>query len=187
MRATDLVLNLISIFDESKIPYMLVGSYSSNFYGRDRATNDADFVVVIESSQLAEIARKLGSDFKIDPQMSFETISMTTRYIVNHPATAFKIEVFLLSDDAHDQARFSRRIQVNFEGRGTYLPTPEDVVITKLRWSKAGKRSKDVLDIAQVLAVQFGKLDLPYIRGWCDQHDTRELFETLLAESARLQ
>jgi hypothetical protein len=39
------------VLDEVQVPYMLVGSFSSNLYGRERGTKDADFVVTIESSQ----------------------------------------------------------------------------------------------------------------------------------------
>ena len=186
MNSTDLVLRLIAAFDEVGVDYMLVGSFSSNVYGRERGTNDADFVVIIDPKQLTEIATRLGSDFQVESQMSFETVTMTTRHLLHHPATAFKIELFLLSADAHDQARFKRRQLIDVEGHATWLPTPEDVVITKLRWSKGGRRSKDVTDVAQVLAVQYGKLDLTYIRAWCDQHGTRELLEQLLLEAERV-
>ena len=69
---------------------------------------------------------------------------------------------------------------IDFEGRPVWLPTAEDVVVTKLRWSKGGKRAKDLEDVKNVLAVQRGKLDLNYIRQWCDQHGTRQLLEQLL-------
>lgn len=75
---------------------------------------------------------------------------------------------------------------MDFEGHPTWLPAPEDVVITKLRWSKGGRRSKDVTDVAQVLAVQYNRLDLTYIRKWCDTHDTRDLFERLLNEAEQV-
>ena len=61
--------------------------------------------------------------------------------------------------------------------------TAEDVVVTKLRWSRQGRRQKDVDDVRNVLAVQSGKLDLDYIRQWADQHGTRPLLEQLLSES----
>lgn len=94
MNSTDLVLRLIAVFNKVGVSYMLVGSYSSNVYGRERATNDADFVVVIEPTQVTEISRLLGEDFRVDSQMSFETVTMTTRYILHHPATAFKMSCF---------------------------------------------------------------------------------------------
>lgn len=56
-------------------------------------------------------------------------------------------------------------------------------MVTKLRWSLRGQRDKDVDDVRNVLALQAGKLDLAYIRSWCDQHGTRSLFEQLFAQS----
>lgn len=65
-----------------------------------------------------------------------------------------------------------------------FVPAPEDVVVTKLRWSKGGARQKDMEDVRNVLAVtRPSMLDLAYIRHWCDQHGTRDLFEKLLAEA----
>ena len=183
MNATDLVLQFIRELDRVGVAYMLVGSYSSNRYGRPRSTMDADFVAIIDTEQLTKIAAGLGSDFTVDQQMSFETVTMTTRHLIRHPATAFKIELFLLSDDAHDRERFKRRVLLDFEGVPTWMPTPEDVVITKLRWSKGGKRAKDLDDVAKVLAVRGENLDHSYIRHWCDLHGTRDLFDQLLEES----
>ncbi len=181
MSATDLVLYLLGIFDQLAIPYMLVGSYSSNYYGRPRSTQDADFVLLLSEDQLGALRGALGPDFQFDPQISFETITMTTRYLIHHPATAFKIELFLLTNDPHDQSRFARRQQVNFEGHPTWLPTAEDVIIQKLRWSRSGKRAKDISDAADVIRLQKSKLDLAYIRHWTAQHQTADLFEGLLS------
>lgn len=180
MTSTDIVLHFIKAFDQLSIPYMVVGSYSSNVYGRPRLTHDADFVLQLSGNPIPALAKVLGSDFRIDPQMSFESVTGTMRYIASHTGSAFKVEMFLLTGDPHDAARFQRRQLVDFEGKSVWLPTPEDVVITKLRWSKGGNRSKDVEDVRQVLSVQSKQLDLPYIRQWCDQHGTRDLFERLL-------
>ena len=186
IQSTELVLRLIDAFDKIGVSYMLVGSYSSNYYGRPRSTKDADFVVQIDNNQFTAVAAAIGSDFSVDPQMSFESVTMTMRYIIDHPSTAFKIELFLLSSDPHDQARFQRRTKVEFEDRFAWLPAVEDVIITKLRWSKGGKRAKDVEDVNKVLAVRSAQLDLPYIRNWADQHGTRELFERLLTAASAL-
>lgn len=183
MNSTDLVLQLIDALDRAAVPHMLVGSYSSNYYGRPRSTKDADFVLEISNEQLLRVASELGGDFQVDRQMSFETITFTSRYIIHHPLSAFKIELFLLSSDAHDQARFARRRQVEFEGRLAWLPSAEDVVITKLRWSKGGKRAKDVEDVNKILAVRGASLDHGYIRQWADVHGTRELFDGMLQQA----
>jgi hypothetical protein len=185
--STDIVLEFLRLFDQLAIPYMLVGSYSSNYYGRPRSTKDADFVLQIADEQLHRLRSSLPAHYHFDRQLSFETVTMTQRYIVTHPASAFKIELFLLTDDPHDRLRFERKQAMDFEGTTAWLPTAEDVIVQKLRWSKGGKRAKDVDDASKVLAVQTpANLDLPYIRHWTDQHKTRDLFEKLLAETPKI-
>lgn len=187
MTSVELVTRLIEAFERNAVPYMVVGSFSSNSYGRPRSTKDADFVIQLSSMSMTQAIAGLGPDVHLDPQMSFESITSTLRYKLFHPGIAFTVEVFLLSDDPHDRLRFERRVPRDLDnGKKAFLPTPEDVIITKLRWSKQGRRPKDVEDVSDVLAVQAGKLDLPYIRQWADQHGTRELFERLLTVVAGL-
>src|SRR5204863_6763602 len=147
MNAVDFVTRAIDAFQQLQIPYMAVGSFSSNVYGELRSTKDADFVVELTDQSVGALERALGSDFELDPQMSFETITATSRYRIRHRDSAFMIELFLLSDDPHDRARFARRVHGDIGGRKAYVPTAEDVIVTKLRWSRAGKRQKDTDDV----------------------------------------
>lgn len=182
MNSTDLVLQMIGLLDQLAIPYMLVGSFSSNYYGRPRSTNDADFVVAMQGDELEQLRHALGDGFRIDPQMAFETITMHTRHRIVHRASAFQIELFLLADDPYNRRRFARRRQVDFEGHPAWLPSPEDVIVQKLLWSKSSNRDQDATDAAQVIRVQKNAgLDLAYIRHWADQHGTRTAFEKMLA------
>jgi hypothetical protein len=140
---------------------MLAGSFSSNAHGIARSTKDAGLVIQVGDQSMRELASRLGPAFKADPQMSFETVTETMRYIIDVPTTRFRIELFLLSDDEHDQSRFARRQRVTldaFEGKA-WVAAPEDVIITKPRW----RRRKDYEDIANVIAVSGHKLDWPYI------------------------
>jgi hypothetical protein len=127
----------------------------------------------------------LGKGFSLNPQMSFETITATTRFELRHVRSGFKIELFLLSDDPHDIERFQRRRRDSVMGRVIWLPTPEDVIVTKLRWSQAGKRTKDVDDVRNVIAVQGERIDWEYVQRWCDVHGTRELLERIRLSLAR--
>jgi hypothetical protein len=54
------------------------------------------------------------------------------------------------------------------------LPTPEDVIVMKLRWAEHGQRAKDIEDVRNVIAVQGEHLDWDYVHFWCDQHGTRQ-------------
>lgn len=186
MSPNEIVLKVIDALDGCGIPFMVVGSFSSNVYGVERSTKDADLVLKLESQSISALIRALGPEFKFDAQMGFETVTMTSRYVANFVDPPFKIELFILSEDAHDQERFRRRRLEPIRGRPVPVASPEDVVVTKLRWSKNGRRRKDIEDVASVLAVQAGKLDMGYIRGWCEQHGTRELLEKTLASLPEL-
>jgi hypothetical protein len=117
----------------------------------------------------------LGEDFILDGQLTFETNTGTLRQVLRYKKKAFKVELFLLSQDAHDQSRFQRRRAVLLHERRIWLPSPEDVVITKLRWA----RGKDKDDVRDVMAVQRDKFDWPYIEQWCRQHGTLALLEEI--------
>jgi hypothetical protein len=158
---------------------MGVGSLSSNYDGIGRSTNDADFVVQAGPESVPQIARRLGAAFRLDPQLTFETTTLTSRHILEVVGSPFKIELFHLSDDAHDQERFRRRRGVMTLNRAVSLPTVEDVIVTKLRWIHQGQRSKDWEDVRNVIAVQGEQIDWGYVLPWCDRHGTRAVLEEI--------
>jgi hypothetical protein len=157
------------------IPYLLSGSFASNYYGIPRSTKDADFVLQMQIAAGTEFAKQLGTDFHLEPQLSFETNTGTFRQILHHKKKTFKVELFLLSPDPHDQSRFQRRRVLPLLQRRLWLPSPEDVIVTKLRWA----RGKDKDDARDVMAVQQDKLDWAYIAEWCQHHGTSTLLEEL--------
>jgi len=181
----DAVGLLLDVLNELSLDYMVVGSFSSNRYGVPRATKDADFVLRIMTSQRERLFSKLPAAFHIDPQVSFEMVTATWRQIIQIPEIPFTLELFELSGDAHDQSRFERRRRLTLLGRDAWLPTAEDVIIQKLRWSKGARRGKDLDDAVAVLGVQGKKpLDWPYIEHWCAMHDTLDLLAEAKAEAS---
>jgi hypothetical protein len=179
LNSQEATLAVIDALDGLGVPYMLVGSFSSNFYGIPRSTKDADFVVQLGGVPVAELMKRLGPDFQLDPQLSFESVTGTTRCQIRLVQSPFEIELFLLSDDPHDQERFRRRCRVPLSDREIFMPTAEDVLVTKLRWLHLTQRSKDRDDVRNILAVQGDGLDWAYIHHWCDQHGTRERLEEI--------
>lgn len=175
MTIDDVALRVADALDAADIPFMLVGGFSSNYHGIPRSTKDADFVVELAGPLSRDFARTLGPEFRAEPQLSFETNTGTQRQEFRVAGTLFKVEIFLLSGDAHDQERFRRRQAVMVDGHRVFFPTAEDVIIWKLRWA----RSKDREDVRAVMGVQGDRLDWRYIEGWCEQHGTRGLLEEI--------
>jgi predicted nucleotidyltransferase len=179
MTATERVIAIVATLKRLHIPYMITGSLASNLYGIIRSTADADIVIQARSEDINRIAASLREHYALDPQMSFESVTMTTRYVLESIDHEFKIELFLLSDDRHDRERFQRRVKAMMDDQEVDVPTPEDVIIGKLRWIHRVNRNKDKDDAMNVLAVQGDALDWDYIHKWCTEHGTMELLQEL--------
>ncbi len=89
----------------------------------------------------------------------------------------FVCELFVRSDDAHDQERFRRRQRVRVLDRLAFVASAEDMIVTKLRWADEAHRPKDREDIRNILAVRGPELDWPYLQRWSTEHGTAALLE----------
>lgn len=183
MTGNDGLLALIRVLNEVGTPYILVGSYSSNFYGIPRSTKDADLVCQFDSRSLAEIAKRLPEGLSFDQQSTFEMVTATRKEVILIEGSEFQIELFHLSQDEFDQARFQRREKITFgDNITTWMPRMEDVIVQKLRWAKGGARSKDFDDVVAILGVQ-ETVDFTYITEWCKKHGTIEILAKARAEA----
>ncbi len=177
MKIEQVALEVIDRLNRAGIAYALVGAFSSSYWGIPRATKDADFVVQLSGPEISRLWDIFQPDFVVSDQMTFETITGSRKLEIRHPEAAFIVELFMLSTDPHHQERFGRRKLVQVFGRDVWMPTPEDVIIQKIRWA----RTKDLDDAMNVLAVQGDALDFAYIRKWCESHVTLERLERLIA------
>lgn len=177
MTADQAVVAVLDALDAAGVPYMIVGSLASNFHGIPRSTRDADFVVELPTGSLDRFDAALPPGLTLDRQGSFETVTGTTRYLTELTGSPFVCELFVRSDDAHDQERFLRRQRVRVLDRVAFVATAEDMIVTKLRWADAAHRSKDFDDIRNIVAVRGPELDWAYVRRWSVEHGTTALLE----------
>jgi hypothetical protein len=177
--SNQLVISIIEALEAEDVPYMLAGSFASMVYGIPRSTKDVDFVIELEHASFDRLISRLDPLFELDPQQHLETLTWTRRHILVARSTPFKVELFLKSDDPHHQVQWQRKRHVfnPIIKHQVWMPTAEDVVIQKIRWS----RPQDRIDAENVILVQATLLDWPYIQHWCDLHGTRPLLDALSA------
>lgn len=148
-------------------------------------TKDADVVVNLPSSGWSKLPSLLPEGIEMEDLMGFEMVTATRRELLRVKDSLFQIELFRLSEDAHDQSRFQCRLrQPIFQDVDVSLPTAEDVIIQKLRWSRGAKRPKDFADAVAVMQVQGKSLDWPYIERWCAEHGTLDVLAEAKAEAS---
>lgn len=186
MNADEISRRVVEILNSHQIPYMLVGSLSTNFHSISRSTQDADIVI---PERLIETAHTIAGEFpdlRLDPQIGFESVTGTKKLML-HAADSggFIVELFDQANDGHDRERFQRRLRVDWLGITAWIATAEDAVVTKLRWAESQGRRKDVDDARTIIAMKGQTLDWPYIENWCDQHGSRQLLERIRGELRR--
>jgi hypothetical protein len=182
MNETDAAMAVVAVLEDLGAEYMISGSFASNLWGSPRQTQDMDIVIDIKSLDLNAFFERIGPDFEIDRQLRFEGVTATHRYVVEHRSTLFRAELFLLTDDPFDQARFARRVGIEFASRKVAFSTAEDTVIQKLRWLHLSGHYKHHDDVLGILRLQRSNLDWDYIRMWSDKLGMRRLLDEIAAE-----
>jgi len=181
MTLETLATTVIEAVETAGVEFMVVGAMAAGAYGVPRSTRDVDLLVAVNvEGGLASVMTRLDSIVTFDRQVVFDTLTWGRRHVGHSRSPPpFKVELFEMFDDPFVRSEFSRRQQVFVPvlGRATWLPTPEDVIVQKLRWG----RPKDLDDARDVLAVQgTDSLDMPYIEKWCAEHGTRQRLEAAL-------
>jgi hypothetical protein len=182
MSSDDISIRVVEILNEHRIPYMIVGSLATNYHSTIRSTKDADIVIQADLTGTARLIAKESQFLRLDPQLGFESVTATTRVMLRADEEEFVVELFQLSDDAHDRERFKRRKCVDWLDRPTWIATAEDSLITKLRWAQHARREKDIVDARNIIGVSGKAIDWPYVERWCDQHGSRPLLEKIRGE-----
>ena len=117
MTSEEISLRVVDVLNEHGISYMLVGSLSTNFHSVPRATKDADIVIQTSVGDAARVVASSCPELRLDPQFGFESVTGTEKLVLKAEPEGFIVELFSWSDDPHDQERFRRRQEVEWENR----------------------------------------------------------------------
>ena len=153
---------VVAFLDEHKIPYMVIGGLTMSIWGEGRATHDADFKVVIDTS-LDEFRKLILDRFPERPTNI--PAHKKSQYVLQIWAAPDVAADLLVSIFDYEKEAVRRAATTEIFGIPTRVCTAEDFIIHKV----IANREKDWLDVPQVLYRQRGKLDIKYIRHWLMQ------------------
>jgi hypothetical protein len=180
---------VIKAFEEIGIQYYLGGSIASSAFGIARTTLDADIIADLKPHQVKSLVARLGLSYYIDEQMILDAIKTKSSFNIIHLNTMFKIDVFLLKNDAYAKSAFQRRkkdtLDVESGALELYLASPEDIFLHKLYWFKIGGKVSERQwgDVLGILKVQADSLDNGYLRYWADEMGIADLLDKATHEA----
>jgi hypothetical protein len=175
----ELLIDCLHRLNQVGVPYMLVGSMASNYWGIPRTTHDLDFVVVLTPADVEPLAATFGDGFFLQIESIRSALTPPHQFNALDEQSALKVDFWLLKNEPFEHGAFSRRQQVVLFGVRAWITTAEDVILHKFVWNKISPSDRQRLDAAGVYAVQGSALDMAYLRHWAPilgvQQDVEDL------------
>lgn len=184
----EVVLRVARALESSGVAYFLGGSMASSLQGEPRSTNDLDFVVDLHEEQVDQLATILGADFEVDPPSLREAARLKSSWHIYFLPSVLKIDLFIRRSSPFDDSEFSRcRLMEIKEGQQIQVKSPEDTILRKLLWFRAGGEVSTTQwrDVVEVLRVSAAGLDPSYLDHWAHSLGVTDLLARARAAAAR--
>jgi len=167
MSVSEVFQRITSALDQAGVAYMLSGSFASAYYGSPRATQDIDLVIEATPVQLLAFVQLLPSEeYYADVDAALDAHKHESLFNVIDLASGWKIDLIIRKSRDFSEEEFRRRQSVKLEGLSLFVASAEDVVISKLEWSKLAQSQRHIEDVAGVLRMRWESLDRSYIEKW---------------------
>ena len=184
--SAELVTQLHAIFEAAGVAYYVTGGVAAIAYGEPRTTRDLDLVIQISRSDVAGLQSVLenagfyvaGIDDVVSGRM--DTLQIT------HIETISRADIILAGNSEYAKQQFERRQRYAFpnsQGTKIYLASPEDLIISKMRWSQRSSSEKQKRDIIAILKVQQENIDYPYVHRWVSEFKLSALLEEMITSA----
>ncbi len=167
--ALQVLLSVVEIMDRLEVDYHVGGSYASSVHGVPRQTQDIDLVVNLSLSRMTDLVVALEQDYFVQESSVRDAVKHRRSFNAVHLATGLKVDFFVKGDEPFDNEEFARaRAETLVEGHDVLIKSPEDIILRKLQWYRAGGDVSDrqFSDAVGILRTQGQRLDFGYLDRW---------------------
>ena len=183
------LIEVVAALEASEIPYLVGGSVASSTWGKQRATQDIHSAVFLRVDQKQRLRANLPEHYLMETG-ELEEYGRSARDFqcgqILHKEHVDRVDLFGLEDTEFKRSRLSRAIQARLlPGVLVRVSSPEDIIITKLRWYELGRGISDRQwnDLVLVIETQSDDLDWPYLEKWAARFGLAELLAEARAEA----
>jgi hypothetical protein len=174
----ELLVKIAEILDKNNIPYLITGGMAVFVWGRPRFTADIDLIVELPAAKLDKLEKSLramGDAGYLDSDAMREALLRHGEFNFIDGTTGMKVDFWVSAGDPFDRSRLSRRVPQEIIGHRVYFSSPEDLILSKLRWWSETGSSRHAEDIASIISISGDKLDREYLNAWADKLGHKDL------------
>jgi hypothetical protein len=171
------VLRLVTQrLDVAHLDYMLTGSFAMAYYATPRMTRDLDLVIALGVNDVAGLAQQFAADFYTDADAIRAAAVVPGFFNLMHLESGIKVDFIVRKDAPFRKMEFERRRRVQFGGFDCCIVSREDLILSKLVWSRETRSELQHRDVRTLLDET---ADWPYLRRWAIELGVLELLEEL--------
>ena len=159
----DILLDIVKKFNELNIPYMLTGSLAMNYYAEPRMTRDIDFIVVLQKKMKDILINKFKDNYYISEDAFDEAMKYNSMFNIIHKESVIKADLIIRKNSEYRENEFKRRKKVIINNNSLYIASKEDLIISKIFWSKESRSEMQKRDIINLLEDSYDK---EYLVKW---------------------
>jgi hypothetical protein len=153
--------------DSAGIEYMMTGSMAMAIYSTPRMTRDIDMIIKVCPVDVEKIISLFRADFYLDEDCIKLAVQEKGMFNIIHNESVIKVDFIICKDEEYRIVEFSRRHAVNIEGVPVSVVSVEDLILSKLIWSKRSGSELQFRDVRQMMMAS-KDIDSKYIECWSE-------------------
>jgi hypothetical protein len=180
---------VVDALEALRVPYYVGGSLASSAHGVPRASIDADVIADLAPEHAAALASVLRGAYYLSEDRIRAAVEARRSFNLIHLQTMFKVDVFVAKRRPFDRQAFERvRREVLDDSPGArefFVASPEDTILAKLEWFRAGGEASDRqwTDVVGVLKTGGRALDRAHLARWAPLIGVEDLLERAVREA----
>jgi hypothetical protein len=187
--SAEALIPLVARIEQLDVRYCLCGSLAAAFYGVCDSWSDVELVAELSPAHVRPLFDAVQREYWMDPRLAASAVADQSAFALVHLPTAMKVIVHISKRRPYDVAAMNRVRRDAFgndpKESPVLLPSPEDVVLSKLEWYRLGDEVSDRQwrDVIGVMKVVGTTLDRPYMVHWAGELGVADLLEKAWKEA----
>ena len=174
-----LLVKVANVLDNLSIPYVVTGGMAVTIWGRVRFTADIDMVIGLKTNDINTLASellKLSEFGYVDRDAMREALANQGEFNFIEGDSGIKVDFWVKPDFPE----LNRRVAKDILGQRVYFVSPEDLILSKLRWYKISPSSRHIEDIESILKISGEIIDKDYLLEQSRKQETWDELNKLL-------
>jgi hypothetical protein len=146
------------VLDRLAIPYVIGGSVASSVLAEPRSTLDLDIMIDANEDAVRRLTKAITPDFHVDEEDAVDSFRQQRSFNAIHFGSAMKVDFFPAEALGREQIARRRAVHAGPGSAPLYFYSPEDLIIRKLLWFRAGDETssrqwRDVVSLMRIATI----------------------------------